>query len=59
MIKNPLLGNSDIIVAGSQSDGTIARRTRGTQMDSRAMATCLTGDVLADVLADSPQEQRL
>ena len=58
MIKNPaLLGNHDInIIAGSQSNGgtgTITRRARGAQMDSRAMAACLSGDVLA---ADSPQE---
>ena len=58
MIKNPaLLGNCDINIAGSQSggSGTITRRARGAQMDSRAMAACLSGDVLA---ADSPQEQR-
>ena len=60
MIKNPaLLGNCDINIAGSQSNGgsggMITRRARGAQMDSRAMAACLSGDVLA---ADSPQEQR-
>lgn len=58
MIKNPLLGSCDINIAGSQSSGgggTITRRARGAQMDSRAMAACLSGDVLA---ADSHQEQR-
>ena len=58
MIKNPaLLGNYDINIADSQSGGggTITRRARGAQMDSRAMAACLSGDVLA---ADSHQEQR-
>lgn len=54
MIKNPLLGSCDIDIAGSQSGGTITRRAQGAQMDSRAMAACLSGDVLAD----SPQEQR-
>ena len=58
MIKNPLLGNCDINIAGSQGSssggGTITRRARGAQMDSRTMAACLSGDVLA---ADSPQEQ--
>jgi hypothetical protein len=59
MIKNPLLGSCDINIAGSQSSnggGTITRRARGAQMDSRAMAACLSGDVLA--AADSHQEQR-
>ena len=59
MIKNPaLLGNCDINIAGSQSSGgsgTITRRARGAQMDSRVMAACLSGNVLA---VDSPQEQR-
>ena len=59
MIKNPLLGSCDINIADSQSGGvggTITRRaTRGVQMDSRAMAACLSGDVLA---AESTQEQR-
>lgn len=56
MIKNPLLGSCDVNIAGSQSSGTITRRARGGQMDSRAMAACLSGDVLAG--ADSPQQQR-
>ena len=58
MIKNPaLLGSCDINIAGSQSGGggTIIRRARGAQMDSRAMAACLSGDVLAD---SHQQEQR-
>ena len=59
MIKNPLLGSCDINIADSQSGGvggTITRRaTRGAQMDSREMAACLSGDVLA---AESTLEQR-
>ena len=51
VIQNPLVSSSG--VGGESSTGSITRR--GKQMDSRAMAACLSGDVLAGLPHDQPR----
>lgn len=52
IIQNPLVGSSGVVDLQSGTGG-ISRR--GQQMDSVAMAACLSGDVLAGLPYDQPR----